>query len=134
MQTSPAHSGARHHQAAGVGQELGQVDLGTATEMTDDFGSAQTAGLAADGKRHNADQGIGEAAGVKIALPGGIDRLSRAGARFRRTGKDPRRLGRASGARTPLNPRQLNKNFALPGVQQDAVERLDAALRPHLQG
>ena len=49
-------------------------------------------------------------------------------------GKDPRRLGRASGARTPLNPRQLNKNFALPGVQQDAVERLDAALRPHLQG
>jgi hypothetical protein len=76
MQTSPAHSGARDHQAAGVGQELGQVDLGTATEMTDDFGSAQTAGLAPDGKQHNADQGIGEAAGVKIALPGGIDRLS----------------------------------------------------------
>jgi hypothetical protein len=71
MQTSPAHSGARDHQAAGVGQELGQVDVGTAAEMTDDFGSAQTAGLAADGKRHNADQGIGEAAGVKIALPGG---------------------------------------------------------------
>jgi hypothetical protein len=75
--TSPARSGARDHQAAGVGQELGQVDLGAGTEMTDDFGSAQTADIAANGKRWSAGQAIEAAAGVKIALPGGIDRLYR---------------------------------------------------------
>src|SRR6516162_5679230 len=98
--TSPAHSGARDHQAAGVGQELGQVDLRAVTEMPGDFGSAQTADLAANGKRHSAGQGIREAPDVKIALPGGIDRPSRAGARFRRTGKNPRRPERGSGPHT----------------------------------
>jgi hypothetical protein len=100
--------------------------------MTDDFGSAQTADLAANGKRHSAGQGIGGAAGVKIAAVS-TDYLAPERDCVGQ-GRDPRRLGRASGARTPLNPRQLNKNFTLPSVQQDAVERLDAAPRSHLQG
>ncbi len=44
--------------------------------MADDFGSAQTADLAADGERQIAGQAIEETAGIKIARPGRIDRLS----------------------------------------------------------
>jgi hypothetical protein len=41
--------------------------------MTDDFGSAQTADPAADGKRESAGQALEKAAGVKITRPGGVD-------------------------------------------------------------
>src|SRR6516162_11208219 len=41
--------------------------------MADDFGSAQTADLAAGGERQSAGQAIKEAAGVKIARSGGVD-------------------------------------------------------------
>src|SRR5205814_5695127 len=41
--------------------------------MADDFGSAQTADLAANGKRQSAGQAIEEAAGVEVARPGSVD-------------------------------------------------------------
>src|SRR5260370_18260747 len=50
-----------------------QIDLGTGADMADDFGSAQTADLAADGEGELAGQPIEKAAGVKIARAGGVD-------------------------------------------------------------
>src|SRR5271165_5020489 len=59
--------------AAGLGQELRQVDRGASAEVADYFRSAQTADLAADGKRQRAGQAIEEAAGVKVAGSGRVD-------------------------------------------------------------
>jgi len=44
--------------------------------MADIFGSAQTADLAADGNWQSAGQAVEKAAGVEIARPAGIDRLT----------------------------------------------------------
>src|SRR2546426_657266 len=53
--------------------ELRQLDLGASAETADYFGSAQTADLAADGKRQGAGQPVKKAAGVEVAGPGGVD-------------------------------------------------------------
>src|SRR5262245_18260416 len=52
-----------------------QIDLGTGADMTDDFGSAQTADLAADGEGQAAGQPAEKAAGVEIAGSSGVDDL-----------------------------------------------------------
>src|SRR5215471_12955476 len=54
-------------------KELRQADLGAGAEMADDFGSAQAADLAANGKRQIAGQAVEETAGVEVAGSGGVD-------------------------------------------------------------
>src|SRR5713101_4355704 len=61
-------SGAPH-----LGDQVRQIDLGTGADMTDDFGSAHAADLAAHGECQLAGQAIEKAAGVKITRAGGVD-------------------------------------------------------------
>src|SRR5206468_11724024 len=58
---------------AGFGDKTRQRRFGAGADMADDFGSAQTADLAAGGERAVAGQAIKETASVKIAGPGGVD-------------------------------------------------------------
>ncbi len=62
--------------APGLGDQLGQIELGASADMTDDFGSAQAADLAADGERQVAGQAVKKAAGIEIARPRGVDHAS----------------------------------------------------------
>src|ERR1700719_3606657 len=69
--------------------------------MADNFGSAQTADLAAGGKRQAAGQAVEEAAGVEIARPGGVDdaRDRRRRDRMLGSGRQDYAASRAAGQR-----------------------------------
>src|SRR5215831_6295800 len=70
---SAANLQPRRGRAPRRGHQRHQLHFRAGPEMADYFGSAQTADLAADGKRQIAGQAVKETAGIEIARPGGVD-------------------------------------------------------------